>query len=109
VGDEAMSEIALSEYIESLRQELLRAMEQSSKSELRFLIDKIDLEIDVVVEASSAAKASAKFSFWVVDASAKADAKLRKKNSQRIKLTLAPKYKDDIPPFISKEDSPAVR
>jgi hypothetical protein len=61
--------------------------------ELRFLTEKIDLEIEVGVETEVGGKGEVKFRFLVFDATLGADAKGTITNTQTIKLSLAPVYK----------------
>jgi len=103
-----MAEIELSKYIEGLRGELLLAIQNSEKSDLRFGLDKVELEVEVVFDASSAVKAGGKFKLWVFDASADGEAKLESKRTQKLKIALVPNYKGG-PPLVSEENMPAAR
>jgi hypothetical protein len=103
-----VANIELADYIDSLRQELDRAIKGGQDKDLRFLLEKIDLEVEVVVDKSASGKAGGNFSFWVVDASASGEAKVGQKTTKKIKLTLSPAYNGGKP-YISKDSKPARR
>ena len=103
-----MANVELADYIDSLRQELELAINRGQSKDLRFLLEKIDLEVEIVVDTSGTAKAGGKFSFLVVDASASGDAKFGQKTTQKIKLTLSPTYNGNKP-YIDQESEPARR
>ena len=78
-----MGDIVLADYIEGLRAELQSAVQSGQNQDVRFALDKIDLELEVIVEAGISAKAEGKFKFWVINGGAEADAKMnRKTNSE---------------------------
>ncbi|MCD9824068.1 trypco2 family protein [Bradyrhizobium japonicum] len=101
-----MAEIELSKYIASLREELLSAIENAETSDLKFGLEKV--EVEVVFDASSAVKAGGKFKLWVFDASAGGEAKLESKRTQKLKIGLLPSYRGKDA-FVSEESSSAAR
>lgn len=88
-----MARIELAAYVEALRDELQRCIEQSEGKDLRFGTDKIDLEVEVAIETEIGGKGEAKFRFFVFDATLGADGKSTITNTQTIKMSLAPVYK----------------
>src|SRR5690348_5214375 len=92
-GGRQMSGIELSKYIEGLRQELLKAVESGADTNLRFFLDKIDLEIQVSVESKVAPGGEVSFSFYVFDAKLGLDAERASTAQQTLRLSLAPGYK----------------
>jgi hypothetical protein len=103
-----MAEIELSKYIASLREELLSAIKNAETSELKFGLEKVELEVEVVFDASSAVKAGGKFKLWVFDASAGGEAKLESKRTQKLKIALLPTYRGEDA-YVSDENKPAAR
>jgi hypothetical protein len=103
-----MAEIELSKYIASLREELLSAIKNAETSELKFGLEKVELEVEVVFDASSAVKAGGKFKLWVFDASAGGEAKLESKRTQKLKIALLPTYRGEGA-YVSDENKPAAR
>jgi hypothetical protein len=103
-----VAEIELSAYIASLREELLSAIKNAETSELKFGLEKVELEVEVVFDASTAVKAGGKFKLWVFDASASGEAKMESKRTQKLKITLLPGYRgQDV--YVSEESKPAAR
>jgi len=100
-----MAAIELSEYIESLRNEFQRAIERGDDHDLRFVTEKVDLEVAVSVEQTGGGKGEAKFRFFVFDATVGGDGKVAAKSTQTLKLSLVPVYKGKRAPdfFISEE------
>jgi hypothetical protein len=81
-----MDNIELSEMLGQLREELLKARGQSEGSELRFLIEDIEIELQVVT--TKGGKFGGGVKFWVFNADAEANAS--RANTQKLKLKLKP-------------------
>jgi Trypsin-co-occurring domain 2 len=90
-----MATIELSAYIEGLREELGRAVALSQGRDLRFFNDKVELELEIGVETEITAKAETKFRSVVFDATLGSDGKKTVTNTQTIKLSLVPYYKNE--------------
>lgn len=103
-----MAEIELADYIEGLRHELELAVKRGGEQAVRFLLEKVDLEVAVAITTEGEVKGGAKFKFWVVDAEAGAKANVGRKTTQTIKLSLKPTQggKDLL---VSSEDRPGSR
>ena len=85
-----MENIELSEMLGQLREELLKARGQSEGSELRFLIEDIEIELQVVT--TKGGKFGNGVKFWVFNADAEANAS--RANTQKLKLKLKPVGRD---------------
>jgi len=83
-ADKHGPDIPLAEMIQTLRQELVRAQEQAKDERIRFELEKVELELKVVV--SRAGKVSGGVEFWVI--SAGGDYEKKGESSHTIKLTL---------------------
>ena len=81
-----MGNIELSEMLGQLREELLKARGQSEGSELKFLIEDIEIELQVVT--TKGGKFGSGVKFWVFNADAEANAS--RANTQKLKLKLKP-------------------
>lgn len=79
--------IALAEVVQNLRDELVTAVEAGKGRSLRFDLDEVKLEAQVVVSRESEGKAGVKF--WVLDAGL-AD-KEHLSRLQKVTLTLKPR------------------
>ena len=88
-----MSGIELSRYIDGLRKELMKAVESGSEAQLRFFLDKIELEIQVSVQTTVTPSGEVSFSFLVFDATVGAEAARASTTQQTLKLSLIPGYK----------------
>ena len=86
VIDSPEIEIALAEMIEALRRELETAQVQGSGRAVAFGVDKVDLELKVVV--SRKAKGEGGIKFWVVSAGATAEGS--REMAHTFKVTLSP-------------------
>ena len=82
-----MGNIELSEMLGQLREELLKARGQSEDSELKFQVEDIEIELQIVTTKTGGVKSGVKF--WVVNAEANANASQAK--TQKLKLKLKPK------------------
>ena len=60
------NKIPLSDMIQTLREELEEAQEQSKKSSVKFSLDSVELELSVAVTKTGTGKGGIKF--WVIEA-----------------------------------------
>lgn len=81
-----MENIELSEMLGQLREELLKARGQSEGLELKFLIEDIEIELQVVTTKGGRGGGGVKF--WVYNAEAEVNASQAK--TQKLKLKLKP-------------------
>ncbi len=84
------AELALSAYIDNLRSELEAAMKSGENEELRFFIEKVDLEITVEIKEERDVNGKAKFKLFVFDSSVGGDLKHSAANTQTLKISLMP-------------------
>lgn len=84
-----MAELELAEFIENLRGELETAIVKGDNSEVRFVADKIDLELKVAVERSANAKGGVSFKVFGVGAEAGAGGKASNAVIQTIRMSLS--------------------
>jgi hypothetical protein len=86
----AEKRIGLAELIGDLRKELIKAQREGSDDEIRFLLE----EVEVEVEVTSAKKATgeAGVEFWVVNT--KAGGEIATESVQTLKLKLKPQKGD---------------
>src|SRR5262245_36455908 len=91
-----MAEIELSSYLEALRSELQKSIEKGERSDLRFGLEKIDLEIEIGIESGLDAKGDAKLRFLVFDATLTPSGKVSSKHTQKVKMSLVPVYKNKV-------------
>lgn len=78
--------VSLAEAIERVRSELERAARAGAGSSIAFKPESVELEFDVVFEATAGADAGVRV--WVVSLGAKAEAS--HSQTQRLKVTLSP-------------------
>ncbi|MEV5350533.1 trypco2 family protein [Streptomyces achromogenes] len=83
-------EIGLADAVAAIREELLAAAESGNGQELQFTVGPVDLEFTVVLRTDATVKSG--FRAWVL--SADAEAGLGRERTQRIALTLTPRYAD---------------
>lgn len=81
-----MSEIGLSEMIVALRSELLKAQTEGIEKDLKFKIEQIELEVELVTTKEGEGSGSVKF--WVYNAEMKA--KVGTERTHRLLLKLKP-------------------
>ena len=81
-----MENIELSEMIGQLREELLKARGKSEGSELKFQVEDIEIELQVVT--TKGGKGGGGVKFWVYNAEAEVNAS--RANTQKLKLKLKP-------------------
>ena len=90
-----MAEILLSEVVKELRRELQETMAEGDGKSLRFEVENLELEMQVVVTKEAGAKATSegRIRFWVVDAKTSGEiaGKYTTSQVQRLKLSLKPK------------------
>ncbi|GAA3759560.1 hypothetical protein GCM10022225_51280 [Plantactinospora mayteni] len=92
--------IELTTVVRELRAELEAAVVAAGGEAFRFELGPIELELTVAV--TNEAKGSAKVRFWVVDLGT--DAGLHRVSTQRIKLTLQPRFSGSAEtPWVSGE------
>ena len=79
-------DIGLSEMVLALRQELLQAQQQGENMDLKFKVEDIDLEVEVLTTMEGTGKGGVKF--WVCNA--EAQAKFAKAKTHKLRLKLKP-------------------
>ena len=84
-----MAELELAEFIESLRSELETAIVKGDNSEVRFVADKIDLELKVAAERSADAKGGVSFKVFGIGAEASGGGKASNAVVQTIRMSLS--------------------
>ena len=80
----AEPELELSEVIAKLRASLATAQQEGEKKNIRFVIDEVEVEFQVVI--TKEAKGGAGIRFWVLDAKAEGD--FSNAATQKIKLRM---------------------
>ena len=83
-----MSELALADAIDQLRRELGRAIEAANGERLQFMLGPVELELQVELSARAGATAEAR---WVV-VSLGADAGTERTRTHKVTLTLTPQF-----------------
>ncbi len=95
-----MAKIALSEMLNELRDELLKAAEGKDQR-LKLLVEQVEIELQVAAEKKAGGGGGVKF--WVYNADAKVEAGNVK--TQKFKLTLKPVHPENDKPYdVSDED-----
>ncbi len=96
-----MNKIPLPEMLAQLRKDLLQTQEEGKGSDLKFQIEDIEIELQIVTTREAGGGGGVKF--WVYDASAKVNAAEAK--TQKLKLKLRPTIGLDKKPLeISDRD-----
>jgi hypothetical protein len=95
-----MDRLELSSVLNRLREEIAEASKASIKSDLRFEIQDVELEIQIVVTKEQ--NAGGKTSFWVLEANA--GSKYANAVTQKVKLKLKASN-DSLPVPVADEDS----
>lgn len=83
--------IGLAEMIDNLRQELLKSQDLAGDSDIKFTVEKIDLELKVQVEKANTGGGGLGVKFWVVNADMKGEQTDTTATEQTIKLSLKAK------------------
>ena len=81
-----MSKIRLNEMIQDLRSELMEAKEAGEGKALQFLVEEVEIELEVL--ASKTGGAGGKVDFWVFTAELAGE--LAEASKQKLKLRLKP-------------------
>jgi Trypsin-co-occurring domain 2 len=93
-----MATIPIANAIQSLRQEIIAAMQQAQDEDMKFELGDIELEFQVQITQQKGDEINAKggFSFGLVsaEASGKESEQRSKASTHRVKLTLKPKKAD---------------
>ncbi|MEV5961469.1 trypco2 family protein [Kribbella sp. NPDC051952] len=82
--------IQLDEWLESLRGEFAAALRRGRGHEIRFVIDKVELEVEV--QSHREAGAEGRIRFWVVDAAA--EGKRGSSRTHRLRIAVTPVMDD---------------
>jgi len=85
-----MDKIPLSEMLAELRKELLEAKLEGQGSDLKFLIEDIEIELQIATTKEAGIDGGVKF--WVYNAEAKVD--ISEARTQKLKLKLKPVGRD---------------
>ncbi|MGZ0080239.1 trypco2 family protein [Methylomonas sp. YC3] len=81
----------LAEVIQELRQSLVTASAHGEAETIRFNVNSVEVELQMVVEKSVGGKAGGKFNFWVLGGiDAEASASYKHAATHKIKLNLQP-------------------
>jgi hypothetical protein len=87
----SMARLELSDMIIGLREELEQAMERAAQAKLKFNVESIDIEAQVVTSKEADATGKLKWKFWVFsEAKGSVGAKVAKESVQTIRLKLTP-------------------
>jgi hypothetical protein len=103
-----MATIPIANAIQSLRQEIVAAMQQAQDEDMKFELGDIELEFQVQITQQKGDEINAKggFSFGLVsaEASGKESEQRSKASTHRVKLTLKPKKADGTNVKVSAQD-----
>jgi hypothetical protein len=88
------SDIPLADVIRELRRELLAAMKAGEGESLRFEVQDLEIEVQVVVTRGGEASAGGGVKFWVLNAESNVSAKYESSRIQKLTLKLRPKTDD---------------
>ncbi len=100
------ADVSLSDAIKELRDELIEAQDAGARKSMRFSVEEIDLELQLVV--SSKVEGGAKVGWKVLGANVGADRSTANTHRLQLKLKLAPD-EDGTDPRISGEGPPPPR
>ncbi len=90
MSDEKNDRIDLAEMVVALRRELLAAQKEGDGKDLKFIVEDVDIELQVAVTKSAEVGVGVKF--WLMDAKAKGD--FKSEAVQKIRLKLKPEWPD---------------
>jgi hypothetical protein len=96
------SKISLSTMIQTLREELETAQEQSKNSRFKFRVDSVELEL--AIEVSKGKSGTGGIQFWVLEAGAE----VKKENSHAHKFTLVLKPGSSGPIEVARESQTRI-
>ncbi|QSB03105.1 hypothetical protein JWZ98_09330 [Methylomonas sp. EFPC1] len=89
----------LAEVIQELRQSLVTASMHGEAETIRFNVNSVEVELQMVVEKSVGGKAGGKFNFWVLGGiDAEASASYKNAVTHKIKLSLEPEDAKNLDP-----------
>jgi len=81
----------LAEVIQELRQSLVTASAHGEAETIRFNVNSVEVELQMVVEKTGSLTGKGKFNFWVLgDVGAEASATYKNSATHKIKLNLQP-------------------
>jgi len=81
----------LAEVIQELRQSLVTASAHGEVETIRFNVNSVEVELQMVVEKTGSLTGKGKFNFWVLgDVGAEASATYKNSATHKIKLNLQP-------------------
>jgi hypothetical protein len=104
----AMPSLELPIFIETLRQELLESINQGDGKDVKFFTEKIEMELEVIVEHAVGGRGEAKWRFLVADVTASGDAHQTTKRTQKLKLSLVPGIKGETGVYLSASGTKLV-
>lgn len=97
--------IPLSELIDAVRGELELAAWKAENKDLQFLVEDVQLELEIETSRSRGGEGGLKI--WVVNVGGKRERS--DASTQRVTLTLGPVYRDGTSLKVSDRESPVVR
>lgn len=93
--------LTVSEAIESLRSELAKAQQNGEGKDLRFTVQEVELELDVLLDVEADGKAKA--NVWLVAGEVKG--KVSNSHAHKLKIKLQPLQKGNQPLEVSGTSS----
>jgi hypothetical protein len=98
-----MARLELSDMIVGLRKDLEEAQEKGAKENLKFKVEKIDVEAQVTVSMEANAEGKVKWKFWIFsEAEIGVGGNIGKETVQTIRLRLTPEQ-DGQPIKVSRD------
>lgn len=82
-------EIALSEVLNGLRDELIKTQQQSNEKHIRFQVENVEVELQTVVKRNTEGHAKGKVGLWVFSADVEGKVAYEDAVTQKIKLTFS--------------------
>jgi hypothetical protein len=94
---ESELEIGLTEFITALRNDLQLSVAgaAAASASLRFVVENLELDVELSATKTVTAEGGAKVTFFVVDANAAAKRDAKTTQTHRVKLKLAPVWNGD--------------